>query len=63
MQCEATVMRSFAETLTALTARTKLVETERQRARTVQAYQEAVRPATPPSSGWRRSIAISWWPW
>ena len=63
VQYEATVMRSFAETLTALTARTKLVETERQRARTVQAYQEAVRLATPPSSGWRRSIAISWWPW
>src|SRR5206468_10010852 len=45
VQYEATVTRSFAETLTALTARTKLVETERQRARTVQASQVAVRLA------------------
>jgi outer membrane protein, multidrug efflux system len=46
VQYEATVTRSLAETSTALVARTKLVETERQRARTVQAYREAVRLAT-----------------
>ena len=46
MEYEATVTRSLAETSTALVARTKLVETERQRARTVQAYREAVRLAS-----------------
>jgi len=46
VQYEATVTRSLAETSTALVARTKLVETERQRARTVQAYREAVRLAS-----------------
>ena len=43
---EGTVTRSLAETSTALVARTKLVETERQRARAVQAYREAVRLAS-----------------
>jgi len=43
---EAAVTRSLAETSTALVARAKLVETERQRARTVQAYREAVRLAS-----------------
>ena len=46
VEYEATVTRSLAETSTALVARTKLVETERQRARTVQAYREAVRLAS-----------------
>jgi len=46
VQYEATVTQSLAETSTALVARTKLFETERQRARTVQAYREAVRLAT-----------------
>jgi len=46
VQYEGTVARSLAETSTALVARTKLVETERQRARTVQAYREAVRLAS-----------------
>jgi multidrug efflux system outer membrane protein len=46
VEYEATVTRSFAETSTALVSRTKLVETERQRARTVQAYREAVRLAS-----------------
>ena len=46
VQYEAAVTRSLAETSTALAARTKLVETERQRERTVQAYREAVRLAT-----------------
>jgi multidrug efflux system outer membrane protein len=43
---EATVTQSLAETSTALTARTKLIETESQRARTVRAYREAVRLAS-----------------
>ncbi len=43
VEYEGTVTRSLAETSTALVARTKLIETERQRARTVQAYREAVR--------------------
>ena len=46
VEYEATVTRSLAETSTALVARTKLVETERQRARAVQAYREAVRLAS-----------------
>jgi len=46
VQYEGTVTRSLAETSTALVARTKLVETERQRARTVRAYREAVRLAS-----------------
>jgi multidrug efflux system outer membrane protein len=46
VEYEATVTRSLAETSTALVSRTKLVETERQRARTVQAYREAVRLAS-----------------
>ena len=46
VEYEGTVTRSLAETSTALVARTKLVETERQRARAVQAYREAVRLAS-----------------
>jgi multidrug efflux system outer membrane protein len=42
---EATVTRSLAETSTALVSRTKLAEAETQRARTVNAYREAVRLA------------------
>jgi multidrug efflux system outer membrane protein len=45
VQYEAAVTQSLAETSTALVSRTKLVETERQRVRTVQAYREAVRLA------------------
>jgi multidrug efflux system outer membrane protein len=45
IEYEATVTQSLAETSTALIARTKLVETESQRARAVQAYREAVRLA------------------
>jgi multidrug efflux system outer membrane protein len=45
IEYEATVTQSLAETSTALVARTKLVETESQRARAVQAYREAVRLA------------------
>jgi multidrug efflux system outer membrane protein len=46
VEYEATVTRSLAETSTALVARTKLVETERQRVRAVHAYREAVRLAS-----------------
>jgi multidrug efflux system outer membrane protein len=42
---EAAVTNALAEVSTSLVARSKLVETERQRARTVAAYQEAVRLA------------------
>jgi outer membrane protein, multidrug efflux system len=42
---EAAVTRSLAETSTALVSRAKLAETETQRARTVNAYREAVRLA------------------
>ena len=42
---EATTANAFGEVSRALVDRTKLVETERQRARTVAAYQEAVRLA------------------
>ncbi len=42
---EASVTRSLAEVSSALVDRTKLVETQRQRVRTVDAYQEAVRLA------------------
>jgi multidrug efflux system outer membrane protein len=42
---EAAVTQSLAETSTALITRTKLLETEIQRARTVKAYREAVRLA------------------
>ena len=45
VQYEAAVTRSLAEVSTALAARTKLVEIESQRARTVEAYREAVRLA------------------
>jgi multidrug efflux system outer membrane protein len=45
IEYQATVTQSLAETSTALVARTKLVETESQRARAVQAYREAVRLA------------------
>jgi len=45
IEYEATVTHSFAETSTALMARTKLIETEVQKARAVQAYKEAVRLA------------------
>ena len=45
IQYEATAANAFGEVSTALVDRTKLVETERQRARTVAAYQEAVRLA------------------
>jgi outer membrane protein, multidrug efflux system len=45
IEYEATVTQSLAETSTALVARSKLVETESQRALTVQAYREAVRLA------------------
>jgi outer membrane protein, multidrug efflux system len=42
---ESSVTNALAEVSTALVSRAKLVETERQRARTVAAYQEAVRLA------------------
>ena len=42
---EAAVTNALAEVSTALVARTKLVDTERERSRTVVAYQEAVRLA------------------
>src|SRR5213594_4235403 len=45
IEYEATAANAFGEVSRALTDRTKLVETERQRARTVAAYQEAVRLA------------------
>lgn len=45
IEYEAAVTGSLAETSTALIARTKLVETESQRAGAVQAYREAVRLA------------------
>jgi multidrug efflux system outer membrane protein len=45
IQYEATVANAFGEVSRALVDRTKLVETERQRARTVAAYREAVRLA------------------
>ena len=45
IQYEATTANAFGEVSRALVDRTKLVETERQRARTVSAYQEAVRLA------------------
>jgi multidrug efflux system outer membrane protein len=45
IQYEATAANAFGEVSRALMDRTKLVETERQRARTVAAYQEAVRLA------------------
>jgi multidrug efflux system outer membrane protein len=45
IQYEATAANAFGEVSGALVDRTKLVETERQRARTVAAYQEAVRLA------------------
>src|SRR2546426_81884 len=45
IQYEATAANAFGEVSRALVDRTKLVETERQRARTVAAYQEAVRLA------------------
>ena len=45
VQYEAAVTRSLAEVSTALVARTKLVETESQRERTVDAYREAIRLA------------------
>ena len=46
IQYEATAANAFGEVSRALVDRTKLVETERQRARTVAAYQEAVRLAS-----------------
>jgi multidrug efflux system outer membrane protein len=45
IQYEATTTNAFGEVSRALVDRAKLVETERQRARTVAAYQEAVRLA------------------
>jgi outer membrane protein, multidrug efflux system len=45
IQYEAAAANAFGEVSQALVDRTKLVETERQRARTVAAYQEAVRLA------------------
>jgi outer membrane protein, multidrug efflux system len=45
IQYEAATANAFGEVSRALVDRTKLVETERQRARTVTAYQEAVRLA------------------
>ena len=45
IEYEATAANAFGEVSRALADRTKLVETERQRARTVAAYQEAVRLA------------------
>jgi len=45
IEYEATAANAFGEVSRALTDRTKLVETERQRARAVAAYQEAVRLA------------------
>jgi outer membrane protein, multidrug efflux system len=45
IQYEATTTNAFGEVSRALVDRTKLVETERQRARTVAAYREAVRLA------------------
>jgi multidrug efflux system outer membrane protein len=45
VEYEAAVTRALSEVSGALVDRTKLVETERQRARTVNAYQEAVRLA------------------
>ena len=45
IQYEATAANAFGEVSRALVDRTKLVETRRQRARTVAAYQEAVRLA------------------
>ena len=45
IQYAASVTRSLSEVSGALVERTKLVETERQRSRTVNAYQEAVRLA------------------
>ena len=45
IQYEATAANAFGEVSRALVDRAKLVETERQRARTVAAYQEAVRLA------------------
>ena len=46
IQYEATAANAFGEVSRALVDRTKLIETERQRARTVAAYQEAVRLAS-----------------
>ena len=46
IQYEAAAANAFGEVSRALVDRTKLVETERQRARTVAAYQEAVRLAS-----------------
>src|SRR5262249_29457746 len=46
VQYEQAVSRSLAETSTALVTRTNLVESERERARTVRAYREAVRLAS-----------------
>jgi multidrug efflux system outer membrane protein len=46
IEYEATAANAFGEVSRALVDRTKLVETERQRARTVAAYQEAVRLAS-----------------
>jgi len=45
IQYEAAAVNAFSDVSTALVDRAKLVETERQRARTVGAYQEAVRLA------------------
>jgi multidrug efflux system outer membrane protein len=46
VQYEAAVTRSLAEVSTALVARAKLKEAESQRARTVEAFREAVRLAS-----------------
>jgi outer membrane protein, multidrug efflux system len=46
IEYEAAAVNAFGEVSRALADRTKLVETERQRARTVAAYQEAVRLAS-----------------